>query len=76
MIAEIVFRLILLHGPNNQVIHLNPDDIVTLRVPRGDEGHLQEGVKCIVTTIDGKFSAVKESCQTVHEMAAMKRNGE
>jgi hypothetical protein len=65
----IVFRLILLHGPGGQMIDLNPDDIVTLRVPRSDEGHMRDGVKCIVTTIDGKFSAVIETCAEVREMA-------
>jgi hypothetical protein len=72
MLFEILFRLIVLHGPGGQSIQLNPDDIVTLRVPRGDEGHLQQGTKCIVTTVDGKFTAVTESCQTVHNMAEVK----
>jgi hypothetical protein len=51
------------------MIDLNAEDIVTLRVPRGDEGHLRQGVRCIVTTIDGKFSAVTETCAMVRELA-------
>jgi hypothetical protein len=69
MIIEILFRLIVLHGPGGQVIQVNPDAIVSMRVPRGDEGHLQAGAKCIVNTADGKFSAVIETCQAVREMS-------
>jgi hypothetical protein len=74
MIIAIAFRLILLHGPGGQEIEINPNEIVSLREPRGEaEGHVSKEVRCMVNTVDGKFSAVVETCATVRGMA--KENG-
>jgi hypothetical protein len=70
---QIIYVLILLHGPGGQEITLNPREIVTLREPRGDEGHLSDGVHCIINTEDGKFSTVLETCAMVREMTKEKR---
>jgi hypothetical protein len=63
----ILLRLILLHGPGGQEIEINPDEIVSLRVPQED-GHIPKGTHCIVNTSDGKFSTVVETCAKVHEL--------
>jgi hypothetical protein len=76
LVAQIIFRLILLHGPGGQEIILNREDIVTLREPRGDEGHMSGEIHCIINTVDGKFSAVVESCTVVREMAKENEKGE
>ena len=72
----VVLYLIVLHGPGGQEIVLNPKEIVTLREPRGDEGHVSGEIHCIINTVDGKFSAVVESCTLVREMAKENEKGE
>ena len=64
----IVIKLLMLHGSVGQEIDVNPDEIVTLREPRVDEGHLPRGTRCIVNMSDGKFNAVREECSTVRDM--------
>lgn len=71
MIYEIVFRLILLHGPGNQQIWVNPETITSVRVPL-DKDHLANGVRCVVNMGDGKFATVLEDCETVKEMGELK----
>lgn len=61
----IAHHLIVLHGPGGQIIDINPEQVVSVREPRSDEGHLQKGIHCLVNTSDGKFSAVVEDCDTV-----------
>jgi hypothetical protein len=68
-----VFNLILLHGPGGIDIYINPREIVTLRdAPKEDEQHISKGVNCIVTTEDGKFSAVLESCEQIRKLLEVK----
>jgi hypothetical protein len=62
----LVLLLIQLTGPDDQRIDLNPADVVTTRVPRGDE-HFAKGIKCLIHTVDGKFIVVKEDCATVRQ---------
>jgi hypothetical protein len=69
---EIAFRLILLHSPGGLVIAINPDEIVTLKKYSDEEhrkGTVHEGAHCVINTVDGKFSAVVETCAKVYEMA-------
>lgn len=59
-------RLVVLHGPDGQVVEINPEEVDTIREPRGKEaGHFHEGVKCLIFTSDGKMSGVIEDCDTV-----------
>jgi hypothetical protein len=60
--------LLQLHGPNGQVIDINPGEIVSIREPRAGEDHLPHGTHCIINTSDGKFSGVHEDCPTVERM--------
>ena len=53
--------LIKLHGPDGQVIYINPMAVVSVRAPRkGDT--LGPELKCLLHTMDGKFIAVTEGC--------------
>jgi uncharacterized protein YlzI (FlbEa/FlbD family) len=61
----ITFHLIVAHQPNGQELFINPDEIVALRAQPQTEGHLKEGVRCIVSTTDGKFLTVTEECQVI-----------
>lgn len=57
---------IVLHGPDGQVIHLNPGLAVNVRTPRGTEQrHFPPGTQCIVFTVDGRFLSVAEPCPVV-----------
>lgn len=63
----IFLAFILLHGPGGQDIWINPDSVVSVRSARKDEGHFQKGVRCIINTDDGKFTAVVEDCKEVEK---------
>lgn len=69
-IAEIfVLQMLHLHGPDNRVIEINPNEVVSLREPRGDkEHHYHPSTKCVIFTADGKFNAVVETCEAVEGM--------
>jgi hypothetical protein len=63
----VLYSLLLLHGPGEQMIVINPEHVVELRVPKEEE-HFARGTRCIVNTTDGKFATVKEECHVVQEM--------
>jgi hypothetical protein len=65
--AAFAFELIHLHGPGNQIISLNPSEIVSLRTPQEKE-HFARGIQCLVTTADSKFATVLEDCDTIEKM--------
>ena len=62
--------LILLHAPGGNVIHVNPDLIVSMyaAVEGRPNKQIDVDVKCRLNTNDGKFIAVVESCEQVQEM--------
>jgi len=61
-------HLIILHGPDGQIIAVNPLEVITVRTPRGEiQKHFHSSTKCLVFTADGKFVAVTEECQVVRE---------
>lgn len=62
MIAQ---TLIELTGPDNQVIEMNPAEIVSMRVPRHTDDHFAKGIHCIIFTSDSKYTSVQESCREV-----------
>jgi len=68
-------QLILLTGPDNQRIELNPQQVVTLREPRtpGDQEHFPKAVRCLIHTTDGKFVTVTETCDQVRQL--LQQNG-
>jgi len=65
IVAETI-RLILLHGGENNPIHVNPTEVVTVRPVREGE-HFAKTIHCVVTTADGKYVAVIETCDDVYE---------
>jgi len=54
--------LIRLHGPNGQIIYVNPQSVVTVRPPRVPD-HVTPEIHCLLHTADGKFVAVSETCE-------------
>ena len=65
-----VLQLITVHGPGNQRIDLNVEQITTVREPRATEGHFAPGVRCVVSTTDGKWVGVVETCAQVLDLIA------
>lgn len=62
--SAVLVALVMLTGPDQQPIELNPQQVVTVRPPRGNE-HFAPGVHCLIHTTDGKIVAVLEDCPTV-----------
>jgi hypothetical protein len=62
----IAASLVELHGPDGQVIWVNPDQVINIREPRGiPQGHWAVGTRCLVLTSDGKFFTTAEPCQEI-----------
>lgn len=53
--------LLALHTIDNVTIHVNPAAIVSLHKPR-EPSMVHDNAKCVITTVDGKFISVLESC--------------
>jgi hypothetical protein len=64
VLVLLALRLIELTGPDDQHIEINPSEIVSLRAPRGSE-HFAPGINCLVSTADGKYVGVVESCEAI-----------
>lgn len=69
MLLQIILavNLIQFTGPENQVVEINPAQVVTTRKPRNTEGHFNKNIKCLIHTTDGKYVAVVEDCEVVHQ---------
>lgn len=63
---ELALSVISLTGPDEQSITIVPGNIVSMREPRSTE-HFARGIKCLINTVDGKFTAVVETCDVVRE---------
>jgi len=63
----VALHLIKVTGLDGQIIELNPEQIVSLRVPR-EEGTLHAGIRCLIHTTDGKFISVLETCESVQKL--------
>lgn len=62
----LALHLVRLTGLDNQIILLNPDQVIELREPRGQPGqHFHASVKCLVFTSSGKYTPVIETCDEV-----------
>lgn len=66
MLVAVSVSFVVLTGVSGQEIIVNPAAVVSVRVPRDGE-HFGVGVRCLLTTVDGKFIAVVEPCSTVWE---------
>lgn len=62
----VALALLVLIGPEGQPIEVNPLAIVTMRAPRSvGQAAMVPGVQCVITTADGKFINVIETCEDV-----------
>jgi hypothetical protein len=59
-------HLIFVHGPDNQQVFLNVDEISSIREPRGvTERVLHKDVGCVVFMTNGKFIGTIEPCAEI-----------
>ena len=65
IIAAVALHLIFVHGPGNQRIGLNVDEISSIREPRDSEGHFSPDIGCVVFMTNGKWVGVIETCKDV-----------
>jgi hypothetical protein len=72
MLRSLVLALITLHGPEGQVIFVNPQEIVSFREPRETNAeHFTASVRCVLQTADGKLINVADTCDEVrHKLGA------
>ena len=70
----LALALVTFSGPDGQRIDVNPADVVTVRQPRGSESdHFDPDIKCLISTVDGKFIAVTTDCATVRQRLGMSK---
>jgi hypothetical protein len=65
--SVIAVQFIILTAPTGQPIEVNPKAIVAMREPRGAE-HFHKSAHCLLSTSDGKWVTVAESCAEVHKI--------
>jgi hypothetical protein len=61
----VALNLIFVHGPDQQRIEVNTDEISSIREPREAEGHFASEIKCLLFMTNGKFIGVTETCDDV-----------
>jgi hypothetical protein len=62
----LALHLVRLTGPDNQLVLINPEQVIALRDPRGRPGeHFHQSVHCLVFTADSKYTPVTETCPEV-----------
>ena len=66
-LAELVTGLVLLHGPQGHGILINPAAVTSMQaaMPGKANAQINEAVRCLINTSDGKFVAVIETCDQV-----------
>lgn len=76
IILALHIHFIDVHGPDNQLIKLNAEDISSVREVRDtEEGHFGKDTQCIVFMNNGKFIGTRETCVKVLDLIE-KSNGE
>jgi hypothetical protein len=62
--AFIALRLVAFTGPDHQAVEVNPQEVASIRQPRGSD-HFSSETHCVIYTTDGKFISVVETCEQV-----------
>jgi hypothetical protein len=58
--------LVRVTAPDGLSVDLNPQKIISMRVPREDDARTSNSkVRCIIFTEDGKFVSTLEDCETI-----------
>ena len=67
-IVYAVVHLLIVHGPDNQMIELNATEISSIREPRKSEGHFHKDVQCLIIMTNNNIVGVTETCQQVTDL--------
>jgi len=69
LVADYAVHLIILHGPDGQIVALNPMEVTSVRDTRAEfRDHFHKSTRCLVFTADGKFIGVTEDCASVRTL--------
>lgn len=62
--------LVTLHGVNGHEIFVNPREVTSMHaaIPGKPNKTFTEGVRCMISTTDGKFVTVIETCEAVRQL--------
>ncbi len=62
--------LVTVHQIDGREVQINPRQVVSIATPRdADAGRaLVEGVRCVISFVDGKFLSVSETCHEVRTL--------
>lgn len=66
IVVKVALTLVALAGPDGQTIWVNPQEIVSVRTPRGKD-HFGSQVHCLLEMTDGKFVNVTDDCDAVRQ---------
>lgn len=65
----VAVTFIFLHAPGGAGIIINPHEITSMRQrPSAGDQFFVGNAECMINLTDGKFVAVIEACETVHQM--------
>jgi uncharacterized protein YlzI (FlbEa/FlbD family) len=62
----VLLHLIVLHGLDGHEIDINPNEITVMRGKEQGK-HLTPTAECAISMVDGKFVAVRETCDEVRQ---------
>lgn len=68
MLELITITVLMLHTPGGHEISLVAEKIIAMREGEGKNKNITEGANCAITTDDGKFLSVVETCEQVRRM--------
>lgn len=63
--SEAQLSFVELHGPDRQIIFVNPQEVTSIREPRNYPGHFAKGTRCLLFVSNGNFIAVTDPCDFV-----------
>lgn len=64
----VAVTIIILHSLTGAEISVNPEAIVSMRDGQHTGQHVAKEVECVITTADGKFISVLETCAEVRAL--------
>lgn len=67
--AVLTLKLIELMTPDGQIVHINPERVLSVHKPREDSRRLvSPNVRCVITMENGRFISVKNECGEVRKL--------
>jgi len=70
LVLLVAVHFISLHTPEGEEVTMNVGEISSIRQPREAEGHVADGVRCLLIMTNGKLNGVTETCREVIKLIA------